>query len=206
MNDPMLNIVHGIDNESATLRTDRKSATPEHIQEVRKEFIGKPEVCAEISRLIILCRRGQHIKKNYERFLDLAHRYNYTLMEHLTARWLVSMADTYFFHGTPVQSKNALIISTYMCLVTIMDTQLFYMDKDNFVPTKELTKGATEYGCIYYRWRNGNTVSNNISRINKELRETPELLIIWTTLLNKLKTTRNAMSDMAATQQMGTFW
>lgn len=48
MNDPMLNIVHGVENESATLRTDRKLATLEHIQEVRKEFIGKPEVLVTI--------------------------------------------------------------------------------------------------------------------------------------------------------------
>ena len=70
----------------------------EHIENLKHEFIGQPELNYFHASLIVLIRREVDIDKNYQKFKELWLTERDFLLQHLNTRWLISACDTFIDH------------------------------------------------------------------------------------------------------------
>ena len=69
-----------------------------HIENLRSEFSGQPELLWHHARLIVLIRREYRTVETYERFRALWDEEHAFLCDRLNVRWLISAADTFAEH------------------------------------------------------------------------------------------------------------
>lgn len=80
-----------------------------HIEDLRQEFVGLPELCHYHASLIVLIRREVDIDKNYQKFKELWLTERDFLLQHLNTRWLISACDTFIDHDDNVTLQAILM-------------------------------------------------------------------------------------------------
>ena len=70
----------------------------QHIENLRSEFSGQPELLWHHARLIVLIRREYRTLETYGSFRALWDEEHAFLCDHLNVRWLISAADTFAEH------------------------------------------------------------------------------------------------------------
>ncbi|MFT4192588.1 MAG: hypothetical protein QM617_13815 [Comamonas sp.] len=88
-----------------------------HLDQLRKEFHGKPELTYHHARLIVLIRREAEVHANYQRFRQLWDQYADFLLQQLSLRWLVSACDTFIDHD-----DDPVVQSLMMAAVLLVNT------------------------------------------------------------------------------------
>lgn len=81
----------------------------EHIENLKHEFIGQPELNYFHASLIVLIRREVDIDKNYQKFKELWLTERDFLLQHLNTRWLISACDTFIDHDDNVTLQAILM-------------------------------------------------------------------------------------------------
>ena len=76
----------------------------------------------ELKQLIKNLRRGDDMEESRLRFFNEINTNTAAWCSNLSLRWLISVADTYIDHGTPIEARNAIIISVYFNIIKIADT------------------------------------------------------------------------------------
>ena len=109
MSDPLLSIIPGEDNEIQR-NLNRLPDIDQNILNVRREFIGKPEVCHTLVGHIIHLRRDPNSEYHKEEFYKLLDAYKDVLLEHYDVRWLLSIVDTIVDVGNVTSSAIAMNI------------------------------------------------------------------------------------------------
>ena len=89
----------------------------EHIDNLKKEFVGQSALAHYHATLIVLIRRNVDIQKNYQTFKALWLNEKEFLLQHLNTRWLISACDTFIDLDDDFVLKNlmmnaALLINT----------------------------------------------------------------------------------------------
>ena len=107
--DPLLNIIPGKVTEIEH-NLGRVSNLEHNIRYVRREFIGKPEVCHTLVGHIIHLRRDPTSEYHKEEFYKLLDAYKDVLLEHYDVRWLLSIVDTIADIGNVTSSAIAMNI------------------------------------------------------------------------------------------------
>lgn len=85
-----------------------------HIQNLRQEFVGQPELSHYHASLVVLMRRDIDAQDNYQKFKALWLAERDFLLEHLNIRWLISACDTFidYDEDTTLQAilMNAIVL------------------------------------------------------------------------------------------------
>lgn len=180
MSDPLLEIIPG-DTGAAAKNLNRLRNTEDNIQNVRREFIGKPEVCHALVELIIYLRRGHDVPENFEKFYTMWMDYRHVLLKEYDTRWLLSVVDTFVDHGDNLEAAVAMNIT--QCINGI---NIHYALLDNAVdgtldPAKmrQERKFPTVDGMISLDIPHGDTLHNMMCRMDQVISAEPVLNEIW---------------------------
>jgi hypothetical protein len=187
--DPLLEIIDG----KPAKNLNRLANTDKNIEAVKAEFVGKPVVCHELIKQIILLRRGIDTDTNTERFFELWETYHETLLKELDTRWLLSVVDTAVDVGDDQESAVAMNISQCINQCNI-HTSLLVNAVDGRLDGNKLQremKMPTWDGMITVDVPTGDMIHNMMIRMDKVIATEPWLNDIWTELKNRLRTQEN---------------
>lgn len=187
--DPLLEIIDG----KPAKNLNRLANTDKNIEAVKAEFVGKPVVCHELVKQIILLRRGIDTDTNTERFFELWETYHETLLKELDTRWLLSVVDTAVDVGDDQESAVAMNISQCINQCNI-HTSLLVNAVDGRLDGNKLQremKMPTWDGMITVDVPTGDMIHNMMIRMDKVIATEPWLNDIWTELKNRLRTQEN---------------
>ncbi len=187
--DPKLEIING----TPAKNLNRAQNVDQNILQVRSEFVGKPEVCHELVKLIIYLRRDIDVDNNRELFFQLWEKYHETLLKELDTRWLLSVVDTVIDVGDDLESAVAMNISQCINQCNI-HTSLLINCVDGRLDANKLQrelKAPTWDGMITIDVPNGDMVHNMMVRMDTIISKEPWLNDIWTEIKSRLRTEEN---------------
>lgn len=90
----------------------------EHIENLKQEFVGQPELTHFHASLIVLIRRDIDVQKNYEKFKELWLTERDFLLNNLNTRWLISACDTFIDYDDDV-TLQAILMNAITLINTI---------------------------------------------------------------------------------------
>lgn len=112
--------------------TQASKSLETHIENLKSEFSGQPELLHYHAKLIVLIRREIAVKKNYQLFCELWACEADFLSEHLDIRWLVSAADTIADNDNNAEMRNiALMASLLVNTVKLYETERYLEQRDS---------------------------------------------------------------------------
>lgn len=179
--DNLMAIIQDVDPAN---NLNRFADVEENIKQVRKEFVGKPELCHQIVKHIIYLRRGIEVEDNWNRFCYLVKHFLPQLLKHLDARWLVSVCDTYIDHGDALQSAIAMNIVSIVQSTNIMSTIIHTQVDPGMLIERMQTdvKYPTWGGLITCDIVTGDTIHNMMTRMDNIISQDHVLNQIWCTI------------------------
>ena len=178
--DPMLELVPGHESEIAH-NLNRHEDISVNIKHLRKEFIGKPQVCYKVASHIVHLRRKPDLHRHQYEFNRLIEEYMDVLLEHLDVRWLLSICDTYVDIGDPHRSAVAMNIVQCVNGTNLHLTIIANVENGNLDPSKltKERKAKTWGGMITADIPNGDMIYNMMTRLNCVVKEDELLNKIW---------------------------
>lgn len=90
----------------------------EHIENLKQEFVGQPELSHFHASLIVLIRRDIDVQKNYETFKALWFSETEFLLKNLNTRWLISACDTFIDYDDDT-TLQAILMNAIVLINTI---------------------------------------------------------------------------------------
>ncbi len=89
-----------------------------HIENLRQEFVGQPELSHYHASLIVLIRRDIDVQQNFNTFKALWLAERDFLLEHLNIRWLISACDTFIDYDEDM-TLQAILMNAIVLMNTI---------------------------------------------------------------------------------------
>jgi hypothetical protein len=207
--DPLLQRITGL-NEPFTINRKRHRDLDEHMDALRPEFVGRPEVCLEVIRRIVLLRRQIDVDENWKELKQLLEKYEDVLIAEMNTRWLLSICDSYADFGTDVERSGAMLIVAFVNAIKLADTERLMLLSAQIDPGKIATQTKEPQplydGLTVYVVKTGDMPANMFARIDKTLRATPMLQRIWSTIFQRLQRSENLLSRLAKHHQRGEFF
>ncbi|NBB50681.1 hypothetical protein GVN24_20595 [Rhizobium sp. CRIBSB] len=100
-----------------------------HLENLRREFAGQPELLWHHAKLIVLLRRGVETEKVLAQFEDLWEQEGAFLAGALNLRWLVSATDTFADHSRDAETRTlATLVSLLVNTIKIYETERVLAD------------------------------------------------------------------------------
>ncbi|MCE6073882.1 hypothetical protein FS764_07610 [Agrobacterium vitis] len=95
-----------------------------HLENLRREFAGQPELLWHHARLIVLLRREFQVEQTFAQLQALWEAEAAFLCENLNLRWLVSAADSFVDHHPDAGERaRAMLVSLLVNTVKIYETE-----------------------------------------------------------------------------------
>lgn len=135
-----------------------------------------------LRELIIELRNRRDIEENFSLFRSIIKERGFFILETWNLRWLISICDTYADYGTPIERRNALLVSFFVNLFRIADT---YLITQNCTNDKELIEILSQQqipisllkneanGLMTLNLAKQDTCLNLAKRLDVVLEETP---------------------------------
>lgn len=198
--------VEVVPGDQPALSCFRRSDLTEHLNWVRAEFRGSPELCFFHASLIIHVRREIELSRNLECFFLLWKTESPFLLRHLSSRWLISACDTFADHGLPLERAHAALISAVFNMLRLSETERVIMTDPTHSDTRlddvdqRLAHGTFELWdrMTVYAMRAGDAPRNMFTRIRTVLAVNPFLSSMFDTLLERALSGDTALSRLAA--------
>lgn len=106
-----------------------------HLENLRREFSGQPELLHHHARLIVLIRREVRPAESVARFLALWAQEAGFLCRHLNLRWLVSAADTFADHAPDPQARAVAMMATLLAnTVKVCESDRYIRGAETLAP------------------------------------------------------------------------
>jgi hypothetical protein len=193
------------------LAVGRFEDTARHLKHLRREFQGQPELNFTLAAAIVHIRRREEPGRNLALFWQLlAHPVTGRfLAEHLSLRWLVSVADTLADHAAPADAAAALILVTLANLVKLAETERRLV-RDPTYDEAALETLCEQFavplfgGLTLYNPRRGDMPRNLFARIGRQMARQPFLDTAYRRLMKELKENPNVLSRLAGYREG--FW
>lgn len=182
----MLEIITDV---SPAKNLNRVADVEQNIQNARREFVGKPEICHELVRRIIYLRREIDTKENIEAFFDLWERYQEVLLKEYDVRWLLSVVDTVVDVGSDLEAAVAMNITQCVNQCNIHAGMMVNMVDGRFDAGKlrQEIKVPTWGGMITPDFPNGDMIYNMQVRLDSVVSTVPMLDRIWGEIKSRLR-------------------
>jgi hypothetical protein len=183
----------------------RHEDAEEQVRLQREALGGVTDLFAEVVGLIVYLRRGEEVEMRFARFDVLVKENVEELVKQMDTRWLVSICDTYMDYGSPVESRNAGIISLLVNMVKLAETERFMLSN------KALEAGDVER-CgkdIYPLWdgvtsfliTGGDMPRNLFSRLSKLMEPTPVFMRIFEAVMEGMKGNDTLLARLSRHQE-----
>jgi hypothetical protein len=95
-----------------------------HLENLKREFAGQPELLWHHAKLIVLLRRGVETDKVFAQFTELWEQEGALLCKALNLRWLVSATDSFADHARDGETRTlATLVSLLVNTIKIYETE-----------------------------------------------------------------------------------
>ncbi len=110
-----------------------------HIENLRREFSGQPELLWHHAKLIVLIRREFRTADTYAQFRKLWDAECAFLCNHLNLRWLVAAADTFAEHDRDVEVRSvAMMASLFLNSIKMHESERHLCNAETLAPNPAL--------------------------------------------------------------------
>lgn len=200
--------VEEIRREHVASLQDWQCVAPSSARRHAKELRGRPaarpfatdDLTPHIQSLTIYLRRGAHAAATFRCLRQIVEGDTEFLVRQLSARWLVSVCDSYSDHGDPIAARNAALISTFVTWERLAATHARWADParstnqvDSPVPADNVPLWS---GLQTIHLRRGDTTCNLLARLSRLLGETPHLLLIWREILRRIRDSDSVLAAL----------
>lgn len=140
--------------------------------------------------LIVALRRKENVEATWAEFRGLVEERTREVCDGLSTRWLVSVCDTYVDLGTPVERRNAMLISLLVNMEKVAQSFLMWrVNYDNpfIVPAEHAPRKLRLWdGMTGMHMEIGDVTNNMFRRMRTLLQETPHLEAIFHEVLRRI--------------------
>ena len=171
------------------LQRTRHKDLETHMDSLRPEFAGRPELTLHHARLCVKARRGLDPVDTIDEFLHLWQSQSDHLVQALNSRWLLSAVDTFADYGTPQQRAIAGMLTAYFNALKMAETENATL---HGIPARDALANAPEPdpedfwdGIEGFRFHNGDMLRNLIERMDRIARDDVALHAIFRTLVER---------------------
>lgn len=155
-------------------------------------------------RVVVLVRRTRRCEdmpKSWQRLQHLVEGHLEEIATTFSARWLLSICDSYADHASPIERRNAFAISLFVNMIKFADTSRLMrgpIDPSKLEPLRSPDRPIvfSEMRCIHLG--NSDTLLNLSKRMTLLLEETPVLARLFQALLAIVHSTENSVTEFAA--------
>lgn len=186
--DPLLQLITDVEPARYLIR---KSDTQDNINNVRREFVDKPEVCHKLVEHIIYLRRDIDTEHHWAEFTRLTDEYLDVLLKEYDVRWMLSILDTLVDFGTPLQKATAMTIVAFIKSInisyTLLDAAIDGRLDANKLKSRKVPKRATVEGMLSCDIYTGDMLSYLNERLNNTAELDPTVDAIWSEIKSRLK-------------------
>lgn len=159
----------------------------------------------QVVALIKELRNTRDVESNWPLLKHLVESNVEQIAEVFSSRWLISICDTYADFGSAVEKRNAFIISLLVNMIRVSDTiRYLYENPKNPDRVRELKNSQVPLydGLVTLHLDRQDTCLNLSKRIIRLLTETPVLLRIYETVIDRALRSASLLSEFAALSQM----
>lgn len=104
----------------------------QHVEDLKREFSGQPELIWYHARLIVLLRRGYRVEETFKIFNQLWTAEKFWLCKNLNIRWLISACDTFADHSWEEKERAlALSVSLMINTLKLYETERYVTNTEN---------------------------------------------------------------------------
>ena len=186
--DPLLQLITDVDSAQYLIR---KPNIQDNVNNVRREFVGKPEVCHKLVEHIIYLRRDIDTEHHWTKFKNLIDEYLDVLLREYDVRWMLSILDTLVDHGAPLQKATAMTIVAFIKSInisyTLLDAAMDGRLDANKLKNRRVPKRATVEGMLSCDIYTGDMLSYLNERLNNTAELDPTVNAIWCEIKSRLK-------------------
>jgi len=184
-----------IEGDEARFTHGADADLAKHIENLRSEFVGQPELNYWVASCIVLIRREVATQKNVDRFFAAFESYREPLIASLNTRWLVSCADTFAdFHPDPLERAYALAVSGVVNSVKLAETERVVRGASDQLPDvsqldMERERISLWDGTSAFAIGTDDTIRNycwRLDRVKAELKELPTMLTLYEEVFHRL--------------------
>jgi len=154
----------------------------------------------QLISIISNLRRKNNIETNFEKFKRIIECNIHNICQDLNTRLLISICDTYADFGTPIEQRNALIISVLINMEKLAQTHLLLYDiklnHEKIILLRKGEKFPLWDGMTSFNLKGGDLTNNMLKRIIQKLDSTPLLLKIFNTLLSRLREYNTILNNL----------
>jgi len=140
------------------------------------------DVVSLLTPLIADLRNRRNPETTFSTFQTLMDAHADDLLASVSLRWLVSMCDTYADYGTPIERRNALLVSLFVNLIRVSDT-LRKAERREEIPAMIEVLKTTQLplydGLKTLSLAKQDTCLNLAKRLIRVLQETPFFLAVY---------------------------
>ena len=202
----MINPMQIITDVEPAQNLNRFDNVEENIKIVRREFVGKPEICHTLVKHIIYLRRGINVNQNSLEFFRLVPEYINTFTKYYDVRWLLSICDTYVDHGDEQSSAIAMNIVNIVNGINITSTILHTCKDANMIIKQTDVKYPTWGGMITCDVATGDTIHNMMVRNDKVIETHYILNKIWCEIKSRGREEHNIAVNHICKAHTNTEW
>lgn len=146
-------------------------------------------------------RRGEDMSRNWTKLVRVVEANLEEIATTFSARWILSICDTYADHGEPVERRNALLISVFLNMIKFADTSRLMRGPIDQAKLEELRSPDrpivfSEMRCIHLGA--SDTLLNLSKRMTHHLAETPTLARLFRAVLEIVHATENSVTEFAS--------
>lgn len=146
-------------------------------------------------------RQKSEPEKNWIEFNGYINTNINSICKSLNTRWLISICDTYADYGSPIEARNALIVSVLVNMEKLGQTQRL-LQKDSTIDTgkmKYYKNSKPIYlwdGMTSFNINNGDLTKNLFRRMDSLIKYSPEIYMIFKTLIHRLAKEDTILSSL----------
>lgn len=178
-----------VPESDGTIRWGRIKDLDEHLRSLYAAFGGDSELCYFHAEVIVKIRRGIAPAVNIDHFFSMWSLEGEYLADNLDARWLVAAADTFIDYGNESQQLIGSLISSFMNLLTMVETEHAALD---CIPQRDALCDAPSQepfeifaGMYSFRIHRGDMLRNLMERLDRAVAVDPTMQLIYSAVVAK---------------------
>lgn len=179
-----------------------------HLDKVKKEFIGKSELCYYHATLVVLLRRDYKPEQTFKEFEQLWSNETDYLLNNLSVRWIISGCDTFIDHSNDAV-RNAILMNAITMINTlkVYETKQFLQLGNQHAKAPLIPENVDRLyehhlplydGLTYFRIGSDDTLKHMRQRYERFYDKDELATTIVMYIFDKLQTNNSAFSTLRA--------
>jgi hypothetical protein len=168
---------------------------------LRQKALGTAMANDLRKKVVVTIRRIRRMEEpdaNWKRLCRIMELHLEEIATSFSARWIVSICDTYADHGSPIERRNGLLISVLVNMIRLADSSRLM--RGPVQPERLLPLKGDDRPLLFSELRSlhlgeEDTLLNMAKRLDQQLSDTPHLHRLYRAILFAIHTSENSVTE-----------